>query len=93
MESTLSELKVITAGVSQGSHLGPVLFIIFVNDLVEAINCSTEIFADDTLIHVRSAVSDAKSLQSHEEKLHLPLMKPRTGPSRGTGNLASIKLK
>ena len=68
MESTLSEQKVITAGVPQGSHLGPVLFILFINDLVEAINCPTEIFADDTLIRVRSAVSDAKSLQSHEEK-------------------------
>lgn len=41
----------VTSGIPQGSVLGPALFVIFINDLPDAVRSSTAIFADDTKIY------------------------------------------
>ena len=43
-----SDTKKVTSGIPQGSILGPILFLIFINDLPDCINSISTIFADDT---------------------------------------------
>ena len=50
VNGTISEPMPIQFGVSQGSVLGPLLFIMYINNLPLAVRaCSMELYVDDTL--------------------------------------------
>ena len=57
-----SDLKSINYGVAQGSKIGPLLFLIYINDLPNSVYCIPRLFADDTCL----LLADANLHSLHE---------------------------
>ena len=62
----LSEPKAVISGIPQGSVLGPLLFVIYINDLPDVVCSNVLLFADDTKIFRQVATKD-DALQLQED--------------------------
>lgn len=65
IRGTFSSWSAVTSGVPQGTTLGPILFLIYVNDVPNIVKSSVKLFAEDTKIYRElSHDSDTSVLQS-----------------------------
>ena len=51
LDGQASDPVPVLSGVPQGSVLGPILFLIFINDLLDNIRSSVHLFADDCVLY------------------------------------------
>ena len=72
INGTNSTIKAIPHGVAQGSTLGPLLFLLYINDLPNAINGTPRFFANDTRL-----ISDNVNPKILQEKMSLDLVSVR----------------
>ena len=65
LENSFSEVSNISCGVPQESILGPLLFLIYVNDMPMAVKCNLFLYADDTCL-----VFQSKNVKDIEKQLN-----------------------
>ena len=65
-----SDIKEVKAGVPQGSRLGPLLWILYANDILDDLECEVLLFADDTCMF-----ASGKNTNETAEKLNRDLSK------------------
>ena len=71
MDGYSSDNLPVTSGVLQGTVLGPLLFLCYINDLPECVSCNIHLYADDVLLYNIESEKDCLQLQSDLNALEL----------------------
>ena len=58
LDNINSDFLLIKAGVPQGSVLGPLLFLLYINDIADNLQCGISLFADDNIIFTSADTMD-----------------------------------
>ena len=61
-----SEQRLVKSGVPQGTILGPLVFLVYINDIESQITSSIHLFADDSALY-RPIYSESDSLTLQED--------------------------
>ena len=72
VDGSYSEWSTVHSGVPQGTVLGPLLFLLYINDLPDCINSRVRLFADDCLVYRKiSSFEDQLALQRDLDALEV----------------------
>ena len=70
LEGKASSISAVSSGVPQGSVLGPLLFLVFINDMPDVVKSNIRLFADDALLYrAINSTEDAEALQEDLARL------------------------
>ena len=71
VDGKASDVAPVTSGVPQGSVLGPIPYLVFINDMPECINSKCRLFADNSIVYrTITSVTDSIALQNDLDSLH-----------------------
>ena len=61
-----SSSTIVTSGVPQGTVLGPLLFLLYINDLPDNLSTSVRLFADDCILYTPIRTQNDSSLLQND---------------------------
>ena len=80
VDGSFSNYADVESGVPQGTVLGPLFFLLHINDLPSCVNSKVRLFADDCLLY-----REIKNNQDQIDMQRMPNAKWKVVPARNSG--------